>query len=129
MCSSDLIGLFFLFRSMGMLPQLGIALASALGGWLNALLLWRTLSARGHFTLDARARRALPLIVGASLLMGAALWVGARMLAPWLASGQPLLIKAAALTALVFAALAIYAAATFATGILRVSRFKRRTAT
>jgi putative peptidoglycan lipid II flippase len=122
------IGLFFLFRSMGMLPQLGIALATALGGWLNALLLWRTLAARGHFTLDARARRALPLILISSLMMGAALWVGAHALAPWLASGQPLVIKVGALSALVIASLAIYAAATFATGILRMSRFRRRAA-
>ncbi len=122
------IGLFFLFRSMGMLPQLGIALATAVGGWLNALLLWRTLAARGHFTIDARARRALPLIVLASLLMGLALWSGARLLAPWLVSGQPLLIKAAALATLVLGALAIYAIATFATGILRMSRFRRRAA-
>ncbi len=120
------VGLFFLFRSMGMLPQSGIALASALGGWLNAVLLWRTLAARGHFALDARARRALPLIVISSLMMGAALWAGADVLAPWLASGQPLVMKAAALSALVLAALAIYAAATFATGILRMSRFRRR---
>jgi putative peptidoglycan lipid II flippase len=122
------IGLFFLFRSMGMLPQLGIALATALGGWLNALLLWRTLAARGHFTLDARARRALPLILISSLMMGAALWAGAHALAPWLASGQPLVIKVGALSALVIASLAIYAAATFATGILRMSRFRRRAA-
>ncbi len=122
------IGLFFLFRSFGMLPQLGIALATVLGGWLNALLLWRTLSARGHFTLDARARRALPLILLASAFMGAALWFGARYLAPWLASGQPLLLKTAALATLIVAALLVYAAATFATGVLRPSLFRRRAA-
>jgi membrane protein DedA with SNARE-associated domain len=60
--------------------------------------------------------------------MGAALWAGAYVLAPWLASGQPLVIKVGALSALVIASLAIYAAATFATGILRMSRFRRRAA-
>jgi putative peptidoglycan lipid II flippase len=119
------VGLFFLFRSMGMLPQLGIALASALGGWLNAILLWRTLSARGHFTLDARAQRALPMIVLSSLLMGLALWAGANVAAPWLTSSQPLAVKAAALAALLIAALLIYGAIAFATGALRKSLFRR----
>ena len=30
------IALFFVFREMGYLPQLGIAVATTLGGWLNA---------------------------------------------------------------------------------------------
>ena len=38
----------------GWMPHLGIAVATTLGGWLNALLLWRGLAARGHFALDAR---------------------------------------------------------------------------
>ena len=123
------IGLFFLFRSMGLLPQLGIALASALGGWLNALLLWSTLAKRGQFVLDGRARRALPLIVGASLVMGAALWGGAHYLAPWLASAQPLWVKSAALAALIGGALVIYGVAMAATGVLRASMFRRRART
>ena len=30
------IALFFLFRAYGMMPHLGIAVATTLGGWLNA---------------------------------------------------------------------------------------------
>ena len=120
------IALFFVFRSMGLLPQLGIALASALGGWLNAGLLFTTLVDRGHFVFDARARRALPLIVVASLLMGVVLWVGARVLAPWLASGEPLWSKAAALSALIGGAMLVYGVAMVATGVLRPSMLRRR---
>src|SRR5690606_6816936 len=40
------IALFFLFRRLGWLPHLGIAVATALGGWLNAGLLWTTLARR-----------------------------------------------------------------------------------
>jgi len=120
------IGLFFLFRWMGLLPQLGIALASAIGGWLNAGMLWATLVERGHFVMDARARRALPLILLASLLMGAALWFGARYLAPWLASNQILWTKVAALAVLIGGAMVVYGIATAATGVLRLSLFRRR---
>ncbi len=123
------IGLFFLFRSMGFLPQLGIALASALGGWLNAMLLWSTLAKRGQFVLDARARRALPIVVGASFFMGAALWIGAFYLAPWLVSAQPLWVKSAALAGLIGGAMVIYGIAMAATGVLRASMFRRQART
>ena len=123
------IGLFFLFRSMGMLPQLGIALASAIGGWLNAGLLWWTLSRRGHFLADARTRRALPLIFLASLLMGAALYAGSGLLAPWLAPNQPLWVKASGLGALVGGGMIVYALTTLVTGVLHPSLFRRNRAT
>ena len=48
------IALFFLFRSMGLMPHLGIAVATTLGGWLNAGLLYATLVKRGR----VRGRRA-----------------------------------------------------------------------
>ncbi len=50
------IALFFLFRHLGMLPQLGIAVATTLGGWLNAGLLWATLVKRRAF----RSRPSVP---------------------------------------------------------------------
>ena len=37
------IALFFWFRSLGVMPHLGIAVATTLGGWLNAGLLYATL--------------------------------------------------------------------------------------
>ena len=120
------ICLFFLFRSMGMLPQLGIALASALGGWLNAGLLYATLVKRGQFVIDSRARRSLPVIVLASLLMGAVLWIGAQFLAPWLASAQPLWTKSGALALLLGTATLVYGVAMLATGTLRPNMLRRR---
>ena len=47
------IALFFLFRAMGLMPHLGIAVATTLGGWLNAGLLYATLVKRGYFVADA----------------------------------------------------------------------------
>ena len=54
------IALFFLFRRLGLMPHLGIAVATTLGGWLNAGLLYATLVKRGHFVgrCAARARAA-----------------------------------------------------------------------
>ena len=37
------------------MPHLGIAVATTLGGWLNAGLLYRTLVRRGTLHADARA--------------------------------------------------------------------------
>ena len=48
------IALFFLFRALGLMPHLGIAVATTLGGWLNAGLLYATLVRRGDFVADAR---------------------------------------------------------------------------
>lgn len=116
--------LFFVFREIGLMPHLGIAVATTLGGWLNALLLWGGLSRRGHFTTDARARRTLPLIVLASVLMGAALMIAAAWLAPWLASGQATIVRWSALAALVGSGLTLYFAMAYALGALRIGTLK-----
>ena len=110
------IALFFLFRSMGLMPHLGIALATTLGGWLNAGLLWRTLSARGHFIPDARFKRALPRMVLASVLMGIALWLTAQYFEPWFAPPRGILLRSAALAALVGVGLGVYGVAALALG-------------
>lgn len=121
------IALFFLFRKLGWMPHLGIAIATALGGWLNALLLWSTLKARGDFVGDARLRRNLPLIGLASVAMGAVLYWAARAFAPELRSGHGILADALALAALVSLGMAIFAAMILATGVMSPAQFKRFT--
>ena len=123
------IALFFLFRSLGMMPQLGIAVATTLGGWLNAGLLWWTLRQRGQFVADARLVRVLPLMILASLAMGAALFWGARWLEPYLHVSRGIALEAGALAVLVTLGMLVYAAAIFATGVMNLSqlgRFTRR---
>jgi len=119
------IVLFFVFRSIGWVPQLGIAIATTLGGWLNALLLWSTLTTRGEFNADARLKKSLPLIILSSALMGVALWLGAVKLAPYLASGGSLAMKAGALAILVSAGMLVYALAVVVTGIMSPAQLKR----
>jgi putative peptidoglycan lipid II flippase len=118
------VALFFLFRKIGLMPHLGIAVATTLGGWLNAGLLWATLAKRGEFVADPRLKRALPLIVLASLVMGAALWFVADYLQPWFGVSHGVVVRLAALAALVSAGLTVYAAAVLATGAVGLRQLR-----
>jgi len=118
------IGLFFLFRQYGLLPHLGIAAATTLGGWLNAWLLYRTLAKRGQLVADARLNRVLPLILLASVLMGAALLLAWHWLAPYFAA-KGFLVTAGALTVLVSAGLAVYASAILTTGAIDLRQLRK----
>lgn len=71
---------------MGPLLHVGVALSTALAAWANAGLLAWLLWRRGRLVPDRRLRRAAPRLLGAALLMGAAL-LG---LAWWLAPGAGL---------------------------------------
>lgn len=119
------IALFFLFRKLGWLPHLGIAVATAVGGWLNAGLLWTTLARRGHFALDGRMTRSLVMIVLASAVMGVALFLGAQMLAESFFKTQGFLVNAGALGLLIGAGLLVYALAVVATGTLKLGQLRK----
>ncbi len=118
------VALFFLFRAYGLMPHLGIAVATTLGGWLNASLLFRTLVAKGHFVADRRLRQKLPRIVLSSALMGVALW----FVAHWLGAsfGEPAspFVRFGALVALVGSGLAVYGLAVFVTGALDMRQLR-----
>jgi putative peptidoglycan lipid II flippase len=123
------IALFFLFRNIGWMPQLGIAVATTIGGWLNAGMLWNTLRHRRNYVADARLRRNLPLIVLASLVMAGVLWVAAQYLAPYLQVSRGFLVEAGALAALVSLGMTVYALVILATGVMnagQLARFMRR---
>lgn len=119
------IALFFLFRRLGWLPHLGIAVATTLGGWLNAGLLWTTLARRGHFSLDRRMARAFVMIVLASAAMGGALFFAAHMLADSFGRMQGFLVNAGALGLLIGGGLLVYALAVTATGALNLRQLRK----
>lgn len=118
------VALFFFFKAQGWMPHVGIAIATTVAGWVNAIQLWVTLARRGDFKFDGQLSRSLPLILFASLAMGGILWWVASMLAPWLQSGQPLGVRVSALAALVFSGLAIYGALIVATGVLNIGQIR-----
>jgi putative peptidoglycan lipid II flippase len=102
-----------LFPSMG---APGIATASSVAGWVNALMLLVVLVRRGHWGREEALIRRIPRLVLASALMGAALWFGSHALAPYLASGSPLVVKATALGLLCLGGMVLYFALAFAIG-------------
>ncbi len=118
----NIAGSLILFPVFG---HAGIAIATSLSGWTNALQLSFTLMRRGHFRFDAALARRLPLLVLSSALMGAALYAANLRLAPFFADGRSNLIHAAALGALVTAGVLAYAAATVLTGAVRPSMLRR----
>jgi len=118
------VALFFLFRRLGLMPHLGIAVATTLGGWLNAGLLYATLAKRGELVADARLKRALPLVVIASIVMGVVLWFAAAVLAPWFAASSGFLHRTSALAALVGAGLTVYTVAVFAVGAMSLRQLR-----
>jgi putative peptidoglycan lipid II flippase len=50
--------------------HVGIACATSISGWINALALIYVSRRRGHFRLDERSRRVIPRVIGAALGMG-----------------------------------------------------------
>ncbi|MGE0254851.1 MAG: murein biosynthesis integral membrane protein MurJ [Alphaproteobacteria bacterium] len=102
---------------MQLLGHVGIALATTLAGWLNALFLALLLRRRGHLRFDARLRARVPRILVASLVMGGALWGLARLSGDVWTSGG--IARAGLLAAIVVAGLAVYAGAAAATGAAR----------
>jgi len=85
----------------------GIAAAIALGAWSSALSLLRQGAATFGFSIDAAARRRLPRIVAAALVMAGLLWLAAAFALPTAATAHGL-VQAALLGALISGGIAIY---------------------
>ncbi len=83
--------------------HVGIALGTSIAAWINAGLLWGTLGRRGHFALDARARRTLPKLVAISAIMGGVVWAAQ----PYVPKGTLGLALLIALGGTIFSGLAL----------------------
>lgn len=118
------LALFFLFQSLGWMPHVGIAIATTIAGWLNALLLWRFLVRSGEFAWDKRLTINLPLIGLASLLMGAVVWFAMPYITPHTAIGNVLYMRVAALGGLVALGMVVFFGIVMATGVLRLSSLR-----
>ncbi len=119
------IALFFAFRQAGWMPHLGIAIATTLGGWLNALLLWRTLRERGHFVADARLRRSLAGAVVSSIGLGLFLWGSAWWLQSLSITSNGATGRILTAAVLVIAGGVVYFCLAFVTGALQMSMLRR----
>jgi putative peptidoglycan lipid II flippase len=115
--------------SLALFPSLahvGIAIATSVAAWANAILLAIWLGRRGHFRLPGADWRRHFLIIAASLVMAAILWGFAIPLAPYLASTAPLLIQIVALGGLVAIGMLVYFALVHLTGAQPLGQLLRR---
>jgi putative peptidoglycan lipid II flippase len=112
------IVLFFVLRELGMMPQLGIAIATTLGGWLNAYLLWAKLRKHDDFIVDTRLRRNLPLIIIASVAMVGGLLATSYVLAPYLGAEARFFEKTAALAVEIGVGVSIFGLFILAFGVM-----------
>lgn len=118
------VALFFLFGRLGIMPHLGIAIATTAGGWLNAALLWSALARRELFIADARLQSVLPRILVASLVMGCVLWIISELLAAWLAAGNGIATRFGALVILIAAGVIAYFLMAHVTGAARLAALR-----
>jgi putative peptidoglycan lipid II flippase len=86
----------------------GIALATALAGWINVALLASELARREGFALDDTFRRRIFRILAACAAMGAVVFVLVRVLAGGFAPQSGLAVQAVSLLAVVGLGLATY---------------------
>ena len=119
------LALFYAFKAAGWMPHVGIAAATSIAGWLNALLLWSMLARAGDFAWDGRLTRNLVIVTAASLAMGIGLLAVMPYLDPYLAGAAPLYERVAGLAALVIGGAAVFFAIVTATGVLRLSMLRR----
>ncbi len=103
---------------MQVLAHVGIALATALSAWFNALALGVVLVRRGHLAFDDRLRRCVPRLLFASAAMAGAVWWGTGLLAGPLAGDEARRIGA--LTVLVAGGGGLFVLLSLVTGAVRL---------
>lgn len=115
------------FALVPVLGVVGLALAGAVGAWVNVALLGAILARRGFFRLPARVVGRIGRIALASAVMGTGLWALMQAIAPWL--DGPLALRLAAIGAILAVSLVSYGAAAAVLGVLdkaTVQRLMRR---
>src|SRR2546423_242156 len=70
---------------VGSLAQVGLALATAIGAWINLLLVLGFAVRAGYLELDRTLLRSLTRFVASGIILGAALWFTARFAAVYFA--------------------------------------------
>src|ERR1700716_412275 len=86
---------------VGSLAQVGLALATAVGAWINLLLVIGFAARAGYLDLDRALTRSLAKFVGSGVVLGAALWLAARVAATYFAQLSALRDEAALLSLIV----------------------------
>ncbi len=111
--TTNVIFSLLLFKPLG---PAGIALATVIAGWVDALLLLLLLWRQRSFQADAQLARRLAAICTASLLMGAALVFGDMYASPYMGQAHGLFTKFLALSILCGGGFIIYVGGVYALG-------------
>ncbi|MEL6297890.1 MAG: murein biosynthesis integral membrane protein MurJ [Pseudomonadota bacterium] len=120
------LALFYAFKAYGLYPHVGIALATSIAGWVNALLLWRGLSRSGAFQWDRRLVSSLA-VAGLAMVVMVAVMVGLLGgLAPLFAKGMSLPLRTGALALVIGGACFAYFIVVIAGGALKLSDLRGR---
>jgi putative peptidoglycan lipid II flippase len=106
-----------LFVTIG---AVGIAIGTAIAGWLQVAMLAGTLHARGDFSLDETFKRRFPRMLAASLVMGVVVFAMAHLLGAWFGPGNLLAVQIGALAALVGGGLLVYFGTAEAIGAMEI---------
>jgi putative peptidoglycan lipid II flippase len=64
------------FALMGSLAQVGLALATSVGAWVNLLLVLTMAWRAGYLVPDAQLKASLAKLLAAAIALAAALWLG-----------------------------------------------------
>jgi putative peptidoglycan lipid II flippase len=102
-----------LFPAMG---APGIAVASAVAGWINAAMLLGGLIRRGHWGSDAALLSRIPRLIIAAAIMAGALFFAIGHFAGRLASSAHIVTQATTLAGIVATAMVIYFLVAFVIG-------------
>jgi putative peptidoglycan lipid II flippase len=121
----NIAGSLSLFFVMG---HVGIAIATTLAAWTNAILLVTTLIRRKHFEADAALKRRGLLIALASAIMALALWGASFPLEAFIARSNGLVVQILALGGLIAGGAIVYLAVAQATGAINYRALLRSVA-
>jgi putative peptidoglycan lipid II flippase len=81
------VNVAFKVMLMGSLAQVGLALATSIGAWLNlGLVVWFA-ARRGHFTLDPALRNAMAKLAAAGIVLAIVIWLAQGEVAHRFAGG------------------------------------------
>ena len=105
--------------------HVGIAIATSIAGWANALLLGILLYKRGHFITDKALLLKLPRIMLSSLIMGATLYYAAAVAEPYLQLEHGIWIRFLTLFALVACGVLAYGVSAELTGATSLKSLKK----
>ncbi|MBB6124334.1 murein biosynthesis integral membrane protein MurJ [Sphingobium subterraneum] len=115
----NLVGNLVLIWPLG---HVGVAVSTAIAAWVNVLILYGLLHRRDQLRSDARLIAKSIRILGASALMGVALWFANPVADPHMAKG--VVERVVALTLLCGGGGMVYAAAAIGLGAYRISELR-----